>query len=253
MLPALSPTGSYLRPAVLWGLFKMLVRSYTGHYDYVIVNPVLATPRNKLYCHLLHHALWPPFDYTRHITSSYAQLLRQLGAKEVDTSYMPNLPPGAQTYAQQFLQQHTLQPGKFWLVNPVGSVKCKSLSDTQLKTILNILRQRRISAVLLDYKNQFTAFDKNAVRCTTNSILQTAAVLAQAAGVISVDTGIVHLADAYKKPMLVLYAYHYPATAQSRIFWASRQFTTRFLQGTNMVQDIPATQIEHILETEFFS
>ncbi len=251
ILPKLAANGSYLRPAVLWDLFNMLVHCYTTDYNYIIVNPVLATWRNKLYCRLLPRTLWPAFDYTQHITHSYANLLRQLGARQVDTSY-PNLLRDENTaWATSFLAQHALQPDQYWVINPVGSAPMRNLSLAQLETVLTTLKQAGQPVVLLDYKNQFAKQAPHKLRCTTTSILHTASLLAQAKGVITVDTGIVHLADCFAKKMLVLYAHDKYGVCNNHIFWASRQLSTQSLQGTDMVKDIPVPQIVQTLKKKF--
>ncbi|MBP5616570.1 MAG: glycosyltransferase family 9 protein [Elusimicrobiaceae bacterium] len=251
VLPKLAANDSYLRPAVLWGLLKMLVHSRTAGYDYIIVNPVRATWRNKLYCHLLPRTLWPQFDYTKHITHSYAQFLRQLGAKEVDTSYALDLPVDAKNYAQQFLHENNLQPGQFWIVNPVGSSPARNCSAQQIQTLIKTISQAGHKVVLLDYQNQFASLHLPCPRYTAHAIFQTAALIEQASAVVTVDTGIVHLVDCFHKKMFVLYAADHYSLNHNRVFWASRQDTTRFLQGTNTVQDIPVTQIEQMLKREF--
>lgn len=244
-LPSAHRPADYLDLSVLYSLLRMLVHTYTGGYDFVIVNPVLATARNRFYSRLLAHAVCPRFDYTRHITHSYEQLLRHLGAVHIDTSYPNLLEAPHHAYARQFLQQQGLQPGQFWVVNPVGSMPCKTLGAEQLHALLEIFHQKQIPVLLLDYKNQFAHVSER--RCTASSILNVWAVLAQAGGVVSVDTGIVHLADTCQKPMLVLYAHDKYGTQYNHIFWASRQRTTRWLQGTNTVQDIPTAHIQQTL------
>ncbi len=251
ILPKLPSNGSYVRPAVLWGLLKMLVHCYTTDYDYIIVNPVLATWRNKLYCRLLPRTQWPQFDYTQHITHTYTNLLRQLGAKTVDVSY-PNLLRDEDTaWAQTFLQQHGLKPSQFWIINPVGSADPRNCSVLQIQTMLDIFAKAGKPVVLLDYTNQFFSLGGHIIRCTTTSILQTAALLAESAGVVTVDTGIVHLADCFNKKMLVLYAHDKYGTQNNHRFWASQQATTRSLQGTDTVRDIPPDLLIHTLQTEF--
>ena len=254
VLPKLGPADDkhrYWSFPVLWGLLKMWIRCCVGGYDKVIVNLVIPTPLNRLYCRLLPHAVLVPFDYTQHITHSYCKLLRSLGAEQIDTSYYLPFAKEHTSYAQQFLQEHGLKSNRFFILNPVGASEIKRLDDKQISAIIERLCQAGFPVVLLDYRDQFKQFDTKIHRCTSTSILETAAVIAQAKGVITVDTSIVHVTDALLKPMLVLYAYDTPHTAHARHFWQSRQPTTRFLQGKSSAREIPTEailqQVSHLL------
>ncbi len=240
-LPALGAgKDRYLTPGVCWGLIKMWLLSYLGRYDWVLVNPKVLTPRNRLYCKLLHHAIIPQMDYTRPVSVSYERLLKQLGATHVNTAYELPLCPPHRAYARAFCEQYHLTPGKFWALNPTGATEERTLAITQLNALLTALQTAGYPGVVLDYKNQFTALGPAAVRCTTNGVLETAAVLEQAAGVISVDTGIVHVAEALHKKMLVLFAHdRYSLPPNNHVFWASRQPTTRWVQSPGSVKELP--------------
>ncbi len=250
VLPALGPADNphrYLRPGVLWGLINMLVRSYVERYDLIILPHTVRTPLNNLYCKLLPHTLFPPYDYTQPITTAYTTLLKQLGATEIDTTYEFSLQPQHISYAHDFLQQHHLSANQFWVINPVGAASYKNLSLTQIQQLTSYLQQHGHPVVLLDYKNAFATSLPNMIRCTTADIFQTAAILAQAKGVISVDTGIVHLTDCFNKPMLVLYATDRTGP-YARSFWAPKQNTTRYVQSTSSVATIAPAKIIDYLE-----
>lgn len=56
--------------------------------------------------------------------------------------------------------------------------------------------------------------------------------------VITVDTSVVHLADAFNKPMLVLFADDKYGTPHNHTFWASVQPTTKTVQSPDKISDI---------------
>ncbi len=234
----------YFRPGIVWALLKMLAHSWIEKYDLVILPHTVHTPFNQLYSILLPHSLLPPYDYTQPIQQTFIRMLKQLGAQEVDTSYEFPIPTQDSEYAQQFLQKHNLQPNKFWVINPTGSMEYKNLSSLQIQTSLDTLRSTNIPAVVLDYKNQFPTL-QNILRFTSTSIFQTAAFIGQSSGVISVDTGIVHLADCFHKKLLIFYAGDRPGP-YNYSFWAPAQNSSRFLQGNESVKDIPLS----VLQTE---
>ena len=246
VLPNISK--GYLQPKVLWALLKMLYRSYAQGYDLIIPNPVLATWRNTLYCHLLPHTVFPTFDYTHHIVNSYKNLLKQLGAQTVDTSYALPLTEDLRSKAANFLEKSNLRDNQFVVVNPTGSTPERNLSIEQIKEILDFLSQKNQPAVLLDYKQQFKEVFKNAILCESQDILEVTALLEKAKAVITVDTGIVHIADALKKPLLALYAHDKYGTPHNRTFWASIQSKTLTLQSADTIKNIPLTSIQKPLE-----
>ncbi|MBO4675009.1 MAG: glycosyltransferase family 9 protein [Elusimicrobiaceae bacterium] len=248
VLPVLGPVDQkfrYLRLPVLYGLVKALWHAYTGKYDRVIINLTRPTRNNTFYARLLPHTTWVTFDYSRHIIHSYEKLLCGLGAREIDTSYELPLTTSHRERAQQFLQQHNLQQNRFWVLNPIGADKRRQLNTTQIHALLNQFKQAGIPVVVLDYKNQFPELETSTVRCMSRDILDTASVIELAAGVVTVDTGIVHVADALKKPMLVIYA---KEVTPPHSFWKSLQPTTQFVQGENDINQIPVSVLTNALQ-----
>ena len=79
--------------------------------------------------------------------------------------------------------------------------------------------------------------------CKNQNILQVAALIKEAEGIITVDTGVVHLADAFQKKMLIFYAQDKYGTPYNHIFWASCQPTTHSLYSKDMVKDISVKEI----------
>lgn len=251
-LPPLGPADQpfrYFRPTIIWNLLKMLVRSWANRYDLVILPHTVRTPANQLYSHLLPHTLLPPYDYTKPIQQAFVCMLKQLGAKNVDTTYEFSLLPQHQAYAQQFLQEHNLQSGQFCVINPVGSIEYKNLSRTQIQAMIDELHSAHIATVLLDYKNKFTDM-KPLVRFTSSSIFETAALIEQSSAVISVDTGIVHLADCFGKKLFILYAQNRQGP-YNRLFWPPIHVSFHWLQSTDSVRDIPVENIVSCMEKYF--
>lgn len=245
VLPNISK--GYIRPSVLWALFKMLWHSYTSGYDYVIPNPVLPTWRNRFYCHLLPRTRIPVFDYTQHITYSYKQFLEQFADKKVSSNYELVVSTTSIQKANAFIEQHRLSAHKWVIVNPTGSSAQRDLSAEQIQTILSFLTSNNYQPVLLDYKHQFNGSFKDTILCESQNILEVAALIERSSAVITVDTGIVHLSDAFGKPMLVLYGNDKYGTLHNHIFWASIQPTTKTLQSQNRISDISLDTLQQTL------
>lgn len=250
-LPPLGPASSAhrcLRFGVIGGLLKMLWHNWAGEYDLTILNLTLSSRLHSFYCRLFSRAIVTKFDYTQHIISSYVSLLRELGATQVDTSYLFPLRPEDLRYAQDFLEKNSLISRPFWVLNPVGAIPRKQLSVSQLQFIAEKLRRAGFQTVLLDYKNQFADFpDKSVIRCTSKSVFETAAVLERAAGVVTTDTGIVHIADCFNKKLLVLYMVDRTGP-HKRSFYASRNYPTHFIQSQNAVSSISLPEIDAQLD-----
>ena len=243
VLPNLSK--GFFQPKVLFSLTKMLFASYLQGYDLIIVpNPVMATWRNRLYYSMLKNTLSPSFDYTQHITLSYRHLLEKLGGKDISTDYDIPLTADVQQQAERFIKQHDLQSKKWIVLNPTGSAIQRTLSIQQIQTILTLLTEKNYQTVLLDYKHQFKGLFENTILCESQNILEVATLLQQSTAVISVDTGIVHLADAFHKPLLVLYANDKYSLLHNHLFWASLQANTHTLQGNDKISDISLSSLK---------
>ena len=241
---------------IVIGLLKTLWKVRRGHYDLLITDFIShLTPRNMLFfalCGAKRTVLPPPADKdtTLHRMYSYGQILQQLEIKDIDYTYEMFLSPQAQEEAALFLKEHHIKPG-FIVLNPAGRLPERILSNSQINHILKMLHRYtpQNQVVLLDYKHQFTDFSSQATLCRFTNIPAVAALIKQAASVITVDTSTLHIADVFQKPILALYASNsYSGDSNNRQIFSSIQKDTIYLQSHDQVSDIPLNSLEEKLQ-----
>lgn len=172
-----------------------LLISFTPHWRMKIFNALLAIPHKEC------------FDLIpgAHVTAAYERVLQRLGKPHINTSYEVFLPQSAQAAAQSFLKENQLQHRPFLLLNPAGGDPRRTLTPARTA---EIAAQAALLApvVIVNYKHAYDACSSAAFLFESTDILQTAALLKQAAYVVTVDTGIAHIAEAFCKPMTVLFS-----------------------------------------------
>lgn len=140
-----------------------------------------------------------------HITQWYSSILKQLGAKEINTTYELFLPDQSLKKASVWLKQNrTNKP--ILIFNPLASERIRSLSLSKTTDILKeVNKLNKYEIFLLDYNNQYSNLQDLALIIPEKDIFTVAALIQKAHIVISVDTGIVHIADIYRKPIIDIF------------------------------------------------
>ncbi len=233
---------------LLSALVRFLLYTWIHPYDILIADVLIHSWKNELYFRALRVKkliYLTPKNTTlnAHSTSMYVNILTQLGASHINTAYELFLPAASVQEANDFLSKHQLANQNFIIVNPVGGEPVKNMSNAQIKCILQLLTPH-IPVVLLDYKCQYATFSDRAVVCQSNHILTIAALIKQSCGVITVDTGIVHLTDVFQKSMLACYTHDKYFIENSKTVCASVNPNTSYLHSADTVADIPLDQLE---------
>ena len=235
---------------ILWFLRKQ-------HYDLLIV-PNLSIKR-RIFIWLIkaknivsaHRAL------DGHITRRLAATLKVLGAQKVDITYELFINEKDKQTAIDFIHRHQLSDKKFIVLNPIGSQEHRTLSPGKIKNLIegiNAICPWPI--VLLDYKNCYNDFNKISIRYTSNKIMETASLISHAEYVITVDTGITHIADTFHKKITVLFSLLVFPTQQEKqnhlIRWTPLTSGTKILYTNGPVDDISTEDIVQTVVSYFY-
>lgn len=195
-----------------------------------------------------HIAYLKPAERT-HFSDIFVQALRLFDIQSPDLSYdlFPSFTD--KNYVQTFLSKHQLQNKKFILFNPQASSLSRCLNATAVRSIIDKLKQAKIPTVLLCHQLKYAkALPLDVPIFHTNSIMHTAAIVSTADHILTVDTGVVHIADAYKKPMTVLYSDvcnpgEFPRSAQYLKIWQPKHSRFSFLRALHNVNEISPEEI----------
>ncbi|MCL2798779.1 MAG: hypothetical protein FWD54_00635 [Endomicrobia bacterium] len=188
-------------------------------------------------------------DVKQHISQEvFVKALRMLGAKgSLTVNYDLYIPKESENCATNFLNYNNINANDFMLFNPEGSLPPRTLKPQKVKEILEKLNKKsEKKIVLLSHKQKYTNLPENVVLFSSNSIMDIAAIISKAGFVLSVDTGIVHIADAFNKPLTILFS---EANTDNRprpmveFFWSSKNANNKHLKSFYSVNDISTQNI----------
>ena len=224
----------------LWKQNYDLLISFTPHWRMKVLNTFIRARRKEC------------FDLIpgEHVSAAYAQVLKRLGMPAPDTSYELRIPARAQQAVLEFLEKNSLAGKPFLFFNPAGGDVNRTLTPARVREILSHLGGG-MPVVLCNYHNAYAACGAVAVLWNSGDILQTAALVEKSAYVLSVDTGISHLAEVFNKPMTVLFSLKNYANEPAKDLtllttWAPRGPRVQKLHTPQNVNEIPS---EDILKT----
>jgi ADP-heptose:LPS heptosyltransferase len=143
-----------------------------------------------------------------HITQLLTKVVNLFGNKFVDIDYELSLPEKYNKLSFDFINKD-FDDKKILLLNPEAFDNTRSLSDKKINDIVDkILNEyKKIKIVLLSYKRQYNFIsNKDVIVYKTTNIFDSAYLIKNVDFVLTVDTAIVHIADFYKKKMIVLYS-----------------------------------------------
>lgn len=185
-----------------------------------------------------------------HITQEvYVKALKLLGAKEpFEIKYYLNLSANEIDNAKKFISKLNITNKKILLLNPEGSKTPRTLTPKRTKTLAFLLAQKtNYKIVILSYKQTYNDLQKEISIFHSPSLLQTAALISLSDYILTVDTGIVHIADVFDKPMTILFS---EANVNDlprpyvEYIWGSKNPHTNYLKARHSVNEI---KIEDIL------
>jgi len=194
---------------------------------------------------------WSPAG---HITGGFADALNKLGAREVNTDYELCLTRREEQAADDFLKENDISCGNILIINPKASAEERSMSVQKLAQIVAEIKTRMpfLKIIVLDHTGGYAAVKNEALIYNGRNIRLSAALVAKADIVLSVDTGIVHIADVFNKNIVILYSetyYKKGPTVPDAVLWGSKNPRNILLKGRS-VNDIEIKLILKALMTE---
>ncbi len=145
---------------------------------------------------------------------------------------------------------------KILLLNPEGSLWMRKMSPQKAVTLAEELSQKlpKWKIIILQFNQHYPAVPANIHLLALTHLNALVALINRCNYIISVDTGTVHLADAFKKPMCVLFS----AIAKEGFlrpyvekFWGSINTNTIYLTTSKEVNEISNEAILFHIFTHF--
>ena len=188
-------------------------------------------------------------EVAKHITQEvYVKALKMLGAiGPFEVKYYLSIPPETEKKIISFLVEHNPRNKKILVFNPEGSKLPRTLTNKRVEEISNLLiKNTDYQVVILAYKKHYKTIPTNIAVFYTNDLTETMALIASADYVLTVDTGILHIADAFNKPMTVLFSEANVDDSPRpyvEYIWGSKNPNTRYLKARHSVNEIEITSI----------
>lgn len=160
-------------------------------------------------------------DYHSHISKRYLRVMQILKLKDISLDYQLFYPLTEQKNIQRFLSM--LPVGKQLVINPFSSSAHRTMIQSQLTELIHLLQHniKNINIILLDAENRLAQYTLPGVYKSPFTSLHSAIALIEHADmVISPDTSIVHIAAAYKKPLVALYTNDWHGCFNNNSVWA---------------------------------
>lgn len=195
-------------------------------------------------------------EVPQHITQEvYVKALKMLGATgPFEVKYYLSIPPETEKKIVSFLVEHNPKNKKILVFNPEGSKLPRNLTNNRVEDISNLLvKNTDYQVVILAYKKHYKSAPTGTVIYYTKDLTETVALIAQADYVLTVDTGVLHIADAFNKPMTVLFSeanIDDSPRPYVEYVWGSKNPNTRYLKARHSVNDIEPFKIIEILKNE---
>lgn len=148
----------------------------------------------------------PYSRWEEHITTRYIQLLEKLDIKDVSTGYDIYIPEHIQHEVFSFWEK--LSANFIVVLNPFAADEKRDLSAQQVEKIINTIKEvlPSSSIILIGEQKKLSACHyQDVIINPCKHLLAAAEIIRKADLVISPDTAIVHLAAAWKKPMICFY------------------------------------------------
>lgn len=205
-IPYVNSIWTFDRKNTFSSMLHLLCNLRVQEYDFCIGN--IRNFKRKIFFKLLKYRTFLPLVTILGVHSAKHGLaiLGHFANDNFDTSYNLIIPTAIRHKIQIYLSTLPIKNKKIFIFNPIGSEQNRILSEKKLKAIIALLQRYKDYAIfLLDYKKMYSITEKNVFSFTSNSILETAALISKADFVISVDTGIVHIADAFNKKIIDIF------------------------------------------------
>lgn len=164
---------------------------------------------SRLYTHTV------PNDLTRSTQQRQLDLLTALGIESQDTRMTVTVPEEAQAFADAFLAEQGLDPGRTVALVPYASMEWKQWPEEHWAALAETLgRSHGLRGLVLGGPADVPAARRLAARASPplavaagkTTLKQAAALLRSCRAAVSVDTGLLHFAVALERPTVGLFA-----------------------------------------------
>ncbi|MGE4384920.1 MAG: glycosyltransferase family 9 protein [Endomicrobiaceae bacterium] len=176
---------------------------------YSIINPKAMVAVNNCKYTFITHALKTTdvFKYNKHISVLYASIVSMFGNKSYEKKYFLFPSQKNSNAVNLFLESKNIQGKKLLFFNTEGSCAERSLSNKKTIDLLELIINN-----FYDLKIVLSVFTKNIdipVRkeifvYKADSLMSLVGMVKTSNYILTPDTGIVHIADAFNKPMVTL-------------------------------------------------
>lgn len=193
--------------------------------------------------------------YDRHITARYSLLMDQLEFVGHSVNYDLHIPQKNLLSVSNYLSS---LPGKYNIViNPFTASKERDFSQQQLQELINSLHAsyKGLNILLIGLPDRLARISvSNAVVNLNMSINDAMSLIYHCDLVISPDTSVVHIAAAWKKPLVALYGNDMHGMFNNNDVWGpgyreAIQITTA--DKYSPVSTIPASQVMQAVDSLF--
>lgn len=241
-------------------LLKVLVTLRREHFDFVIDVFFPLTYKKAFFDYMLHPqrlfaADSPQFKWVTHSIPTHPDEHLLVRAQAVLRLLVPQNPAISFQYflypreeiCQRAARQYRKPGKKLLFFNPVASNNERSLSVLHIRKLLQLLAEKFPQVqVLLSYPVMLANLPSNTTLLPHGNLEELFAAVKCADAVLTVDTGVVHVASAFDKPLVALYpkATYRPA---EKVFApiSSQQI---LLRSPATVGDIADEQILHAVQ-----
>lgn len=213
--------------------------------------PVRIDSERSLFPTLCSHKY--PFPNPRYLSPEvYLGALPLLGV-EPDYRALPQLQVDPEVLAKVRLRLQSEGIGRFWLLNPFAATANRTFSDQKLRQIVEAIKASDFTLLLIGPPGTRSDMRSMANWVGKTSLAEVIALVALSEGVITVDTGILHIAGALRKPTVGLFRAIRPEYAQlyptvQPIFWSGGPACLPTCQWDSWYgcAEVPCRQLEGI-------
>lgn len=188
--------------------------------------------------------------FNDHITTRYSLLMTELGFTHFDTSYDLFYPKEVDIEVLNFLKD--LPQSKNIVINPFAADSKRELSTNQLQQLFQEIMKHipDYNIIVLDPNNKvnsdaFVSIYKNPFK----SLFSAMSLIKHADLVISPDTSIVHIAAAYRKPLIALYGNDMHGKFQNNKTWGPGYPEAVQILTRDKYHPISTIEVKEIIDT----
>ena len=189
-------------------ILNFLHKIRKSKYDLIIINTLFFNWKRKLFFYLMNgkKIVFVNSDLKQNIKSSYKQILKSLGAKNINDTY--EFFPKEQDieFVNDFIQKLNCNGKKLLLFNPIGAAPYRTFNEDKINEILKVLSSlNNYIVVIPDFDGRYLYLQEKVVIFSNNNFLRLAELVKNIDLMISVDTSLIHLAEAFSKTSIIFY------------------------------------------------